>query len=291
MVSKSQPEGTPIEVSPAHEAQLIALNRQAVTELRKFNAQVIRIYPSLLAEYRTDAQRRISLRPVAQMIGGFKVQYAREFDAREPAITRFLSGLSDQMVAYNKRLWKQNIIEKAVSAGRTVAAQAFAIAAEPGIPQAVSTRWTNTQIGLVKNLGTSRVPSIPYEHFQRLGALVQDAVHSGLRVEELRKQLTELDGVSTRRAEVIARDQAGKYNGKMTEIRHAEIGVKAYFWRDSGDGRVRPLHRQRDRESARGKRFYYAKPPKGGNPGQDYQCRCWADPDLDAVFKDLEKAS
>lgn len=284
-------EGTPIEVSPAHEAQLIALNRMVVAMLRQFNAQVIRMYPSLMAETRMDAQRRLSLRPVVEMIKGFKIQYEREFDSKESSITQFLGSLSEQMAMHNRRLWKQNIIEKAVAVGRTVAARAFAIAEEPGIPKIVSTQWTNAQLALVKKTGAARVPPIPYEHFQRLGVAVQDAVHSGLRVEELQKKLAELDGVSTRRAEVIARDQTGKYNGKMTEIRHAEIGVKAYFWRDSGDGRVRPLHRQRDRESARGKRFYYSKPPKGGNPGQDYQCRCWADPDLDQVFKDLERKS
>lgn len=284
MVSKSQPEGSPIEVSPAHEARLIALNRQVVRELAQYNEQVLRLYPSLLAESRQDAKRRISLRPVTAMINGFRVQYAREFDRKEPAITRFLNGLSDDMVAHNKRMWKANLVEQTIEAGLSAGARAFAIALEPEIPQAVSTAWTNTQLGLVKKLGTSRVPSIPFEHFQRLEALVQNSVHSGLRVEELRKELAELDGVSTRRAEVIARDQAGKYNGKMTEIRHESIGVKAYFWRTTGDGRVRDEHRTRD-----GKRFLYSIPPADGAPGIAILCRCWADPDFDAVFKSFER--
>jgi SPP1 gp7 family putative phage head morphogenesis protein len=242
------------------------------------------MYPALLADVRHDASRRISLRPVTAMINGFRVQYAREFDRKESTITRFLSTLSDEMIAHNKRLWKANIVDKAINAGMSAAAKVFAIAQEPGIPQSVSTSWTNTQIGLVKKLGTSRVPSIPFEHFQRLEALVQNAVHSGLRVEDLRKELSTLDGVSTRRAEVIARDQTGKYNGKMTEIRHQEIGVKAYFWRATGDGRVRDEHRARD-----GKRFLYSRPPADGAPGEPVQCRCWADPDLDAVFRDVER--
>jgi SPP1 gp7 family putative phage head morphogenesis protein len=284
MVSKSQPEGTPISVNPAHAARLSALNLQVVRELSAFGEQVLRAYPTLLAEVRHDAKRRMTLRPVSALINGFRVQYAREFDSREPAITRFLAGLSDEMVAHNKRLWKANLADKAIEAGLSAAARAFAIAQEPEIPQSVSTAWTNTQLGLVKKLGTSRVPSIPFEHFQRLEALVQNAVHSGLRVEDLRKELAQLDGVSSRRAEVIARDQANKYNGKMTEIRHQEIGVKAYFWRTTGDGRVRDEHRARD-----GKRFLYSRPPADGAPGEPVQCRCWADPDFDAVFRDLEK--
>lgn len=283
-VKKRQLVGAPIEVNPSHEARLIALNREAVAELRKFNEQVIRMYPSLLAETRQDAARRVSLRPVVEMINGFKIQYARAFDRKESTVTRFLSSLSEEMVAYNKRRWKANLVDRAIDAGLSAAGLAFAVAQEPDIPQSVSTSWTNTQLALVKNLGTARVPPIPYEHFQRLGIMVQNAVHSGLRVEELRKNLQELDGVSTRRAEVIGRDQTGKYNGKMTEIRHAAIGVKAYFWRTTGDGRVRDEHEARD-----GKRFLYSRPPADGAPGIPVSCRCWPDPDFDAVFKSFER--
>ncbi len=283
-MAKRQPDGVPIEVSSAHEAQLTALMRSVVDELRAFNLQVLRMYPSLLVEERRDAARRIKLRPVTEMINGFKVQYAREFDRKESTITGFLGRLSDEMVAHNKRLWKANLVDKVADAGLSAGARAFAIAQEPGIPQAVSTAWTNTQLSLVKKLGTAKVPPIPFEHFQRLEALVQDAVHSGLRVEELQKQLAQLDGVSKRRAEVIARDQTVKYNGKMTEIRHKDIGVKAYFWRTAGDGRVRPEHRARD-----GQRFLYSRPPSDGKPGEPVQCRCWADPDFDEVLSRFER--
>ncbi len=284
MVAKRQPEGTPIEVSPFHESQLIALNRSIVQELIAFNDDVIRMYPSLLVESRMDAKRVTKLRPVTEMINRFKITYAREFERKENRITDFLARLSDDMIAYNKHKWKTNLVDKVLDAGLSPEARAFAIAQEPGIPQSVSTAWTNTQLALVKRLGTAKVPPIPFEHFQRLEVLVQNAVHSGLRVEELRKELGELSGISSRRAEVIARDQTGKYNGKMTEIRHQEIGVKAYFWRTAGDQRVREEHRARD-----GKRFLYSHPPSDGAPGTPVQCRCWADPDFDSVFKDFER--
>ena len=284
MPRKRQPEGPPIKVLPEHEAQLSALNRAVVADLRKFNEEILKRYPSLIVETRMDAKRTIRLRPVSEMIDGFRVQYAREFDRKESTITAFLDRLSGEMVAYNRRAWKTNLVDKVSEAGLSPAAQAFALAQEPDIPKSISTRWTDLQLQLVKRFGTARVPSIPAEHFQRLEALVQSSVDSGLRVEELRKELATLDGVSTRRAEVIARDQTGKYNGKMTEIRHEAIGVKAYFWRTTGDGRVRDEHKDYD-----GKRFLYSRPPKGGAPGIPVQCRCWADPDFDAVFREFER--
>ncbi|MFD0986045.1 phage minor head protein [Methyloligella solikamskensis] len=46
-----------------------------------------------------------------------------------------------------------------------------------------------------------------------------------------------------------------------------------YIWRTQRDGKVRPSHR----ENA-GKIFAWDDPPPTGHPGEDYGCRCWAEP-------------
>ncbi len=46
-----------------------------------------------------------------------------------------------------------------------------------------------------------------------------------------------------------------------------------YIWRTSGDEKVRPSHAANN-----GKIFAWKNPPATGHPGQDYNCRCWADP-------------
>ncbi len=45
-----------------------------------------------------------------------------------------------------------------------------------------------------------------------------------------------------------------------------------YIWRTVKDGDVRPAHAARE-----GKIFSWTNPPKGGHPGEDYNCRCWAE--------------
>ena len=280
----------PIVPAPRNVDQLIALNLSAVALLASFGPQVLAAYPRLLAQDRQDAKRRIKINTVLQLIGGLRVQYDRAFGNHENTAENFLSKLSEEMVTYNLNQWQRNLAVSAKDAGLSKRAQAFAISLEPGIPRALSSSWTKTQLNLIKKNGSESIvgkfytPPIPTEHFDRLEKLVQNSVHSGLRVEELQKELMQLDGVSKRRAEVIARDQTGKYNGKMTEIRHESIGVKSYTWRTTGDERVRPQHRARD-----GKSFSYAKPPTDGPPGQAVQCRCWADPDLEAALKAFEK--
>lgn len=57
-----------------------------------------------------------------------------------------------------------------------------------------------------------------------------------------------------------------------------------YIWRTEHDEKVRGAHAARD-----GKIFNFHNPPPGGNPGEDYNCRCSAEPipamSLDEVFK------
>ncbi|MFP4097878.1 MAG: phage minor head protein [Alphaproteobacteria bacterium] len=45
-----------------------------------------------------------------------------------------------------------------------------------------------------------------------------------------------------------------------------------YIWRTVKDSDVRPAHAARE-----GKIFSWTNPPEGGHPGEDYNCRCWAE--------------
>lgn len=46
-----------------------------------------------------------------------------------------------------------------------------------------------------------------------------------------------------------------------------------YIWRTVQDDKVRAEHAARA-----GEIFLWRSPPEGGHPGQDYNCRCWAEP-------------
>jgi SPP1 gp7 family putative phage head morphogenesis protein len=59
--------------------------------------------------------------------------------------------------------------------------------------------------------------------------------------------------------------------------RQQAIGINSYIWHSQDDARVRPDHAAND-----GQIFNWDTPPPTGNPGEDYNCRCWAEP----VIKD-----
>ena len=46
-----------------------------------------------------------------------------------------------------------------------------------------------------------------------------------------------------------------------------------YIWRTKKDDKVRGKHAERE-----GEIFNWHVPPEGGHPGEDYNCRCWAEP-------------
>lgn len=131
----------------------------------------------------------------------------------------------------------------------------------------------------------ARIESMAADKVARVRTILEDA-GSGTRVETIAKQLMEETGVSKRQAALIARDQVLKLNSAVTKKRHEAAGITEYLWRTSGDASVRPDHR-----ALEGKLFSYDEPPvvnasevargkaaRRENAGQDYQCRCNAEP-------------
>lgn len=91
--------------------------------------------------------------------------------------------------------------------------------------------------------------------------------------------------LSKSKAKLIARDQTGKLNGKLNKYRQEQIGGKRYVWRGAMDHRERKDHKRLE-----GKTFDWSKPPvvdratgRRGHPGEDYQCRCYAEMVLEDI--------
>lgn len=125
------------------------------------------------------------------------------------------------------------------------------------------------------------IKSIPTQLHEKLRYKFVEAVQKGKRWETLVDEVQELGQVTRNRAKLIARDQIGKLNGQLTQIRQEEIGVKQYIWRTSLDERVRKLHVHREGET-----FDWANPPDDGHPGEPIRCRCYAEavlPTLDEL--------
>jgi SPP1 gp7 family putative phage head morphogenesis protein len=171
--------------------------------------------------------------------------------------------------------------------------------------------WTNRNVNLIKGLTE--------EYRKKIKETVLSGWQSGITAEELAKQLTEINqnfatggfkivnGRKIRkqsRSMLIARDQINKLNGMYSRRRQLEAGVEMYTWITMADERVRPRHRVLD-----GKICRWDDPTVYANsieealagewrsrgdigavllhPGQDFQCRCQADPVLSPIVEEV----
>jgi SPP1 gp7 family putative phage head morphogenesis protein len=129
------------------------------------------------------------------------------------------------------------------------------------------------------NMNVALIKTIAPQYLEQ----VENAIYTGLRTgadgSSLKKMVMDINGQNYNRAKLIARDQLQKFNAALAQSRQQAIGIDGYIWRTSGDERVRESHMQND-----GQRFSWNAPPaETGNPGEDINCRCTAEPDLSAI--------
>ena len=129
-------------------------------------------------------------------------------------------------------------------------------------------------IELAVRRNTQLITSLADDMIGRVEQAVLQNATSGGSVKALRERLQNDFGIADRRARLIARDQMGKINSEMSQIRHREAGIEEYVWSTSRDERVRSLHADLD-----GTTYKYGQPTgaeEGLPPGQPIQCRCTA---------------
>lgn len=134
--------------------------------------------------------------------------------------------------------------------------------------------FVNQNVGLIQ--------TIPQTHLKNVEQTVTQGIRNGMRVGDLEKMIEAKYHPAMNHAELIARDQVGKFNGNLNQLRQKELGIRKYRWRTVRDERVRPFH-----EELEGTIQSWDEPPvvsrdgRREHPGGDYQCRCQAEPILD----------
>lgn len=122
----------------------------------------------------------------------------------------------------------------------------------------------------------SLIKSIPQQYLDRVEQAVMASLQAGTLNATLADDLLKIEGITKNRAKLIARDQLGKINSRLAQIRQQSLGITHYYWSTSLDERVRDKHRRWE-----GDLIAWDNPPPDGHPGQAIQCRCTAIPDLD----------
>lgn len=164
-----------------------------------------------------------------------------------------VASISQQVSAVNKVEWNKQV---------RAAYGVDILRGEPQLADMLSA-WEGENLALIK--------SLPERMTERLRGQMMKAFAEGAGLKDLTKIVRETTGAGESRAELIARDQIGRLNGQLTEMRQRSIGVKEYVWRTSQDERVRHTHRVRN-----GKTYPWSG--AGIRPGSEIRCRCIAEP-------------
>lgn len=125
------------------------------------------------------------------------------------------------------------------------------------------------------------------EQIVKLRQAVQASAFSGSRYSNLVEAIQKSYGVTEGKAKFLARQETSLLMTKLKEVRYTEANVNHYKWTcvaGSANHPVRLSHKILD-----GKIFSWNDPPittapdepqRRNNPGQDYNCRCYAIPVL-----------
>jgi len=190
------------------------------------------------------------------LINGLRQQW-RILDSEAEKIAR---QMADRTNEFNREKFVKNI-------NKAIGVDVTDILADSNIEGALNSS-VQANVSLIKDM--------PQTQIDRIQSIVMQGVDGGHDFFSIKKQLRKVDGISKRRARLIARDQVSKLNGALNQIRQDDLGITHYIWRTSEDERVRETHQENN-----GKRFAWDSPPaETGHPGEDIQCRCTADPDL-----------
>jgi SPP1 gp7 family putative phage head morphogenesis protein len=123
------------------------------------------------------------------------------------------------------------------------------------------------------------------KNIKQLRKEMKEIVFTGNRFESAVKTIQKSYGVSARKAKFLARQETNLLMTKFKETRYEESGIFEYKWgcvAGSPNHPVRPWHK-----ALEGKIFRFDTPPvttkpgepqRRNNPGQDFNCRCFARP-------------
>lgn len=96
----------------------------------------------------------------------------------------------------------------------------------------VRRQWAAENYRLIKSLSREGIKTVNQEVYR--------GVQEGLSVGEIKGNLRKkINTITESRANLIARDQVGKLNGRLTQLRQEEAGISMYTWRTAHDERVR----------------------------------------------------
>lgn len=131
--------------------------------------------------------------------------------------------------------------------------------------------WDSPTVKAQLKWATGLIKSLSDDARLKISASVLRGVTARTPARDVGREISKTLGMSRRRANLIAMDQANKLNAEFTRIRQTEAGVSQYKWRHSGKVNFRADHKARE-----GNIYSWDDPPSDGHPRSLPYCGCVA---------------
>lgn len=269
-----------------YEALLDALFKGTVTFSRgvftgRFNAQVSKELKKIGARWdRKTASFRIHQSSLPPELRSAVAASELRFEEKLAGIDRKLGQILPDEIAdqfkgsdlFDRTLWRTEKDFQASVKNITVAPQLT-----PERSKRIADEWQDNMKLWIKDFAEKEIKELRKD--------MKKSVFTGNRYESAVKTIQKSYGVTERKAKFLARQETSLLMTKFKETRYTDSGVNEYKWGCVAGSKlhpVRPAHK-----SLEGKIFKWDNPPittapgepaRRNNPGQDYNCRCFARP-------------
>jgi SPP1 gp7 family putative phage head morphogenesis protein len=198
-------------------------------------------------------------------------------------------------VTKNLIKWTQNETMAWIEKTRNMPRRDFAelavkYAMDDPIIQTFSADYIQKNVQLVEDLGKDYIDGV--------AQAARDSFVGGGDMKTLAETMSVYTEGDMAKAAFWARDQVGDAYSAFTESMHKKAGFPNYYWRTTGDSRVRGMDAKDETShvALNGMIFSWARgaaytgqlsKPGAKHPGFDYNCRCTAEPTFDAAGDEL----
>lgn len=141
----------------------------------------------------------------------------------------------------------------------------------------------------------SLIKSIPSQYFKDVTGAVMRSITSGQGMFDLLPEIQKYEGITARRAELLALDQTRKAYSSINAVRLNKLGIKKFKWIHSGGGQTpRESHLKIDGEIFSFENLEAEQAKLGvpktdrGLPGYPINCRCTMTPVLEFNYDESD---
>lgn len=186
-------------------------------------------------------------------------QVERAVAAGSPASPTDLLALGGQIEGFTTRAVNSQIVGSVVPIDP---------ATTLGVTGDLLDAWASDNVALIQSLDAV--------YFDQVRDAARETVQQGRSTAALSKLIKTRFNVAKSRADLIATDQVGTLNAKVTQNRQTSLGIEEYIWSNSGDNKVRTKHKDTPTGLGETVRRWDTPHPTEGHPGEPPRCRCSA---------------